>query len=82
MAVENGGPQLYLALKTQRLLAVVVALLMLGQTALTLIQPWPIQRIVDHVVNNPTHGHDLAVEYNLSQFIVSTIERFINANFP
>jgi ATP-binding cassette subfamily B protein len=53
---------------------------MLGQTALTLIQPWPVQRIIDHVVSNPTHGSDLAAKYDLSHFILTTIERFLSAN--
>ena len=67
--------QLYLALKAHRRLVLVVCITMVAQTGLTLVQPWPIRMMIDHVVENPSH-QDIAAKYDLLRFIVSTMKRF------
>jgi hypothetical protein len=41
--------QLYLALKAHRRLVLLVSITMVVQTGLTLVQPWPIRMMIDHV---------------------------------
>lgn len=63
--------QLFLALKSYRLLLLVVCLSMIAQTALTLLQPWPIRSMIDHVIQHPSSHSDHAAtaNYGLLEFI-------------
>jgi ATP-binding cassette subfamily B protein len=68
--------QLYLALKANRLLVLLISITMVAQTGLILVQPWPIRMMIDHVVENPSHNQDIAAKYDLLRFIVSTMKGF------
>jgi hypothetical protein len=48
--------QLYFVLKSHWLSALGIAFSMLGQTALTVVQPWPLRAIIDHLIENPAAG--------------------------
>lgn len=72
--------QLFLALKAQWLPALLVALNMIAQTGLTLVQPWPVRNIIDHVVANPGHGNGTAASYDLFQFIVSSVRHIFHSH--
>jgi ATP-binding cassette subfamily B protein len=72
--------QLFLALKTNRLLVLLISITMVAQTGLILVQPWPVRMMIDHVVDNPSHTQDIAVKYDLFRFIVSTIKGFFYSN--
>ena len=79
-SVNLRSSQLYLALKTNRLLVVLISITMVAQTGLILVQPWPVRMMIDHVVANPGHGQDLAIKYDLFRFIVSTVKGFFYSN--
>ncbi|TSA45821.1 MAG: ABC transporter ATP-binding protein [Deltaproteobacteria bacterium] len=66
--------QIYLALKANRLLVLLVSITMIAQTGLILVQPWPIRMMIDHVVTNPSHNQDITVQYDLLRFIVSAMK--------
>ncbi|NTU48709.1 MAG: ABC transporter ATP-binding protein, partial [Syntrophobacteraceae bacterium] len=65
--------QLFQALKTHKLALAWVSLTMALQSALTLLQPWPIRALIDHVVENPTHQHGTA-GWDLLRFIASSMK--------
>jgi len=46
---------------------------MILQTGLTLLQPWPVRTMIDHVVENPGHEHGTA-GWDLLRFVVSSME--------
>lgn len=71
--------QLYLALKAQWPWVLAVSLSLILQTGLTLVQPWPIRSMIDHVIKNPDQGHKSAAGDSLFQFIVSSAEGFIHS---
>ena len=64
--------QLYLALKAHRLLLLIVSITMVAQTGLTLVQPWPVRMMIDHVVANPGPGLDLEAKYDLIRCSLGT----------
>lgn len=64
--------QLFQALKSHKLLLGFAALTMALQSVLTLLQPWPIRALIDHVVENPTQQHGTA-GWDLLRFIVSSM---------
>jgi ATP-binding cassette subfamily B protein len=65
--------QLWIALKPYKSLLVWIALSMIFQTVLTLLLPWPVRTMIDHVVENPGHGHGTA-GWDLLRFVVSSME--------
>ena len=65
--------QLWIALKLYKSLLVWIALSMILQTGLTLLLPWPVRTMIDHVVENPSHGHGTA-GWDLLRFVVSSME--------
>jgi ATP-binding cassette, subfamily B, bacterial len=65
--------QLWMALKPYKSLIVWIAMSMILQTGLTLLQPWPVRTMIDHVVEHPSHGHGTA-GWDLLRFIVSSME--------
>lgn len=69
--------QLVSAVRRHWKVAVGVAAAMAGQTLLTLAQPWPLRSMIDHVVNHPAEAHDLAVRYNLMEFILASVRGFL-----
>jgi ATP-binding cassette subfamily B protein len=72
--------QLYLALRAHWGLVLMVSLNMIAQTVLTLVQPWPVRNMIDHIVENPSHGQNMEAKYDLFRFIGSTIEQFFYSN--
>jgi ATP-binding cassette, subfamily B, bacterial len=65
--------QLWIALKPYKSLLVWISLGMILQAGLTLLQPWPVRTMIDHVVENPSHGHGTA-GWDLLRFIISSME--------
>lgn len=57
-----------------------VSVALLAQSALTLMLPWPVQSIIDHIGRGSVHNHDPAGRYSLFQFILSSVQRFIQSD--
>ncbi len=74
-----GNSQLHLALRAYWPLVLLVSLNMLAQAGLTLVQPWPIRTMIDHVVENPTHAHGTA-GWDLFRFVVSSVNGFLTSS--
>jgi ATP-binding cassette, subfamily B, bacterial len=71
--------QLYLVLRSNRLLTLGIALSMLGQTALTVIQPWPLRAIIDHLIANPTAGRSSleGIRHNPFRLLTASLNGFL-----
>ncbi len=74
----GGRSEVFQALKRHRKPALAVALVMAGQTALTLLQPWPIRNMIDHVVRNPAGVYDPDLKYRLLNFLVASADEFVH----
>jgi len=59
-------------------LVLVVAGSLIGQTAMTLLQPWPVKSIIDHIIREvPTAGVVTGSRVGLVHFILGSIKAFI-----
>ncbi|SFM39544.1 ABC transporter ATP-binding protein [Thermodesulforhabdus norvegica] len=65
------------ALKSQKGLIAGAALCMIGQTALVLLQPWPIRAMIDHIVTYTDHSGHYIDRYSLTEFVIASIRGLI-----
>jgi len=52
---------------------------MMGQVALTLVQPWPIQMIVDELIKSAPQGHETVSKHGFWKFVLSSVEHGLYA---
>ena len=70
--------QIWLATKKNWGAALVVVLSLVGQTAMTLLQPWPVKSIVDHIIREvPTAGTVTGTQVGLIHFILGSVREFL-----
>ncbi|MCE5242987.1 MAG: hypothetical protein LLF99_07295, partial [Desulfobacteraceae bacterium] len=70
--------QLGMALKEHWGLAAWVSAGMMAQTVLTLVQPWPVQALIDHVVQMVGHVQGSGDKTGLLEFIVASTKGFLH----
>ena len=70
--------QIWLATKKHWGAALVVVLSLVGQTAMTLLQPWPVKRIIDHIIREvPTAGVVTHTKVGIVHFILGSVRAFL-----
>ncbi len=71
--------QLFLALRGHWALATAVVFCLVGQTILTLAQPWPVRVIIDYVVKSPTISHDFRPTGGVMELAAARISQFFTS---
>jgi ATP-binding cassette subfamily B protein len=72
--------QIWQAARRNWVLALVVAGSLVGQTAMTLLQPWPVKGIIDQIIREvPSAGTVTGTQVGLVHFILGSIKAFITS---
>ena len=73
--------QIWQAAKRNWVLVLIVAGSLIGQTAMTLLQPWPVKGIVDQIISEvPSAGLVTGTQMGLVHFILGSIQEFVTGN--
>ena len=60
---------------------VIISLCLIGQTAMTLLMPWPMKHIIDHIIREyPTAGVVTGSEQGLVHFVLMSAKTFITGH--
>ena len=72
--------QIWRAAGKFRLLVVALVASLAGQVALTLVLPWPIKYIIDHVIRNaPNAGKITGTTTGLAHFVMSSVSSLLHS---
>ena len=73
--------QIWQAARRNWVLVLVVVGSLIGQTAMTLLQPWPVKSIIDQIIREvPSAGSVTGTQVGLVHFILGSIQEFVTGN--